>query len=308
MLTSRPEGCAATRLDLIQDGSLVPIRWIACPGRAQAGGAKVRVSKRRGHATLTTNRFPLKYLPDGRAMLNLGCGTVMDWGWNNLDFSYYALLAPRRSLTRLLSGIGVLSRHRYEMVSRVDPDIISWDLRKGIPFRDGSFDVLYHSHTLEHLDHDLAAGFLKECHRVLKPNGILRVVVPDLERLICEYWESLAEINSGAIGAAAKHEIAVSNLFEQMVRREPAGIRKHPPILRSVERLVRGDALRVGEAHRWMYDRYSLAMLLEAAGFNDVRVESALTSRVVGWPTFELDGAASGAIYKPESLYIEALR
>src|SRR5579859_7062573 len=50
-----------------------------------AGAAGSTVSRRGGDATLNRNRFPVKLLPDGRAMLNVGCGTRMDWGWNNLD-------------------------------------------------------------------------------------------------------------------------------------------------------------------------------------------------------------------------------
>ncbi len=291
-----PPCFAAASRDLVQDG---------IHGTSEA---MLLADKPGGHSTPMNHRFPVKYLPDGRAMLNVGCGTKMDWGWNNLDFSYYTRLAPRRRLTRVLKRIGVLSQYRYEMVSSVDPDIISWDLRKGIPFTDQTFDVVYHSHMLEHIDHDLAPGFIQECRRVLKPNGILRVVVPDLEQLICEYSTSLAEIRSGTIGAAAKHELAISNLFEQMVRREPAGTRKQIPVLRTIERLVRGDAQRVGEAHRWMYDRHSLVGLLEAAGCSDIRVEAPTTSRVDGWPAFELDTDKSGEVYKPESLYVEALR
>jgi|GEM_PF-6941157 len=37
-------------------------------------------------------RFVVKRLPDGRAMLNLGCGTRMHHGFNNLDFSPYVFL------------------------------------------------------------------------------------------------------------------------------------------------------------------------------------------------------------------------
>ncbi|MDQ6671173.1 MAG: methyltransferase domain-containing protein [Chloroflexota bacterium] len=254
------------------------------------------------------NRFPIKYLPDGRAMLNLGCGTKMDWGWNNLDFSYYTRLAPRRRLARVLRGIGVLSRHRYQMVLSVDPDIISWDLRNGVPFPDRSFDVVYHSHVLEHIDYELAAGFIQECYRVLKTNGILRVVVPDLEQLVCAYVESTADINRGKIGAAARHAAVITNMFEQVVRRELAGASKQTPIVRAIERRVRGDARRAGEAHRWMYDRHSLATLLAAAGFNDIRVENPSSSRVAGWPTFELDTDNSGEAHMPGSLYVEALR
>ncbi len=56
-------------------------------------------------------------------------------------------------------------------------------MRQGIPFPDRSFDVVYHSHVLEHLSKSEASKFLKECSRVLRPQGVLRVVVPDLEEI-----------------------------------------------------------------------------------------------------------------------------
>lgn len=55
------------------------------------------------------------------------------------------------------------------------------DLVKGIPAADDSLDVVYHSHMLEHLSYAEGIDFIAACYRVLKPGGILRVLVPDLE-------------------------------------------------------------------------------------------------------------------------------
>lgn len=44
------------------------------------------------------------------------------------------------------------------------------------PWDDNSIDGIHASHILEHfLDHE---AFLRECHRILKPGGFLRIVVP----------------------------------------------------------------------------------------------------------------------------------
>ena len=84
-------------------------------------------------------------------MLNLACGTRMHHGWNNLDFSPYARLAHRPRLTSMLKAFGMLSNERLKRLAEVDPEIIAWDLRKGIPFAPNTFDVVYHSHFLEHI-------------------------------------------------------------------------------------------------------------------------------------------------------------
>src|SRR4051794_33117528 len=135
--------------------------------------------------------FPIKRLADGRALVNLGCGARMHRLWNNIDFSYYARLAGRPRLSGFLRACSVLSAARYERLLAADPAIIAWDLRKGVPFPDASFDLVYHSHVLEHLERNNAQRLLAECRRVLKPSGVLRVVVPDLEVLMRDYGRTL---------------------------------------------------------------------------------------------------------------------
>jgi predicted SAM-dependent methyltransferase len=59
------------------------------------------------------------------------------------------------------------------------PDI--WlDLRLPLPFPDRSVEVAYSSHTLEHLFPDQALALLREMRRVLRPDGVARVAVPDM--------------------------------------------------------------------------------------------------------------------------------
>ena len=58
--------------------------------------------------------------------------------------------------------------------------LVIHDLRKRFPWPSGSARAVYSSHTLEHLSRDQGRFFLQECARVLKPGGVLRIVVPDL--------------------------------------------------------------------------------------------------------------------------------
>jgi len=59
-----------------------------------------------------------------------------------------------------------------------------------MPFEDMSFDIVTAKHTVEHADEPLKA--MKECHRVLRPNGVLLIVVPD-----AAYWKTYAAPRSG---------------------------------------------------------------------------------------------------------------
>jgi predicted SAM-dependent methyltransferase len=56
-------------------------------------------------------------------------------------------------------------------------------VRKRFPLPDASFDLVYSEHMLEHLTYAEGQGCLRECRRVLKPGGVIRVATPSLERI-----------------------------------------------------------------------------------------------------------------------------
>lgn len=77
------------------------------------------------------------------------------------------------------------------------PDVVA-DLRKApLPWPDDSADYIYSSHFIEHITHAEARVFLRECHRILKPGGVLRIIWPEFS-----YTEvpqmSIVEYLSGA--------------------------------------------------------------------------------------------------------------
>lgn len=68
-------------------------------------------------------------------------------------------------------------------------NFINCDLKNGLPFKDNSIDVVYSSHCLEHFTYDEAVFIISEFYRVLKPNGIMQIVVPDLDIFISKFVE-----------------------------------------------------------------------------------------------------------------------
>jgi predicted SAM-dependent methyltransferase len=54
-------------------------------------------------------------------------------------------------------------------------------------FPDGFADTIYACHVLEHMAHDEVPGVLAAWHRVLAPDGVLYVSVPDLDRIVRIY-------------------------------------------------------------------------------------------------------------------------
>lgn len=67
--------------------------------------------------------------------------------------------------------------------------------REQLPFLDGSVGYLYASHVLEHLKDDEIRFFLRECHRVLRPSGLLRLVVPDLDLFVSSFTGHDSELH-----------------------------------------------------------------------------------------------------------------
>jgi SAM-dependent methyltransferase len=266
---------------------------------------------------------------DNLRFLNLGCGERFHPDWVNLDLH--------------LAG----------------PAVRRWDLRDELPFADGFFDVVYHSHVLEHFHRAEGLRLLKQCHRVLRSGGTIRVAVPDLERIARLYLEALEGSLTGDPAWRARYEWMLLEMYDQTVRETSGGemlayVRRDPLpeagfvaarlggelrrmtappassparrsfsalpsfVLRQIARLALGRGrlcaydlgqFRLsGEVHRWMYDRYSLARSLEGVGFAGAEVVGAAESRIPGWAGFHLDTEPDGSVYKPDSLYMEAVK
>ena len=102
-------------------------------------------------------------------LLNLGCGYPRPGlPWLNIDQLHSSLPNPK-------------SQERINLAK--ERNYIDCDLSKGIPFNDDEVDGIFASHFIEHLTPQESILFLKECHRVLKPGGVLRVSVPDAARM-----------------------------------------------------------------------------------------------------------------------------
>jgi len=92
--------------------------------------------------------------------LNIGAGAL--WrsdGWETLD-----------------SGTTKFKSDKYHHG-------VIWDM----PFDSNSFDIVFASHILEHVPHYRIQKSLSEVNRILKPGGIFRLAVPDLNKAAKAY-------------------------------------------------------------------------------------------------------------------------
>jgi predicted SAM-dependent methyltransferase len=66
------------------------------------------------------------------------------------------------------------------------PDIIA-DITGRIPLPDGSCELIFSRATMEHLSYPELLNCLLESHRLLRRGGVVRMVVPDLEKYVEDY-------------------------------------------------------------------------------------------------------------------------
>lgn len=125
--------------------------------------------------------------------LNLGCGSTYVKGWTNIDF-----------------------------VSTSE-EVMAYNLLRGIPHSDNSFDLVYHSHVLEHFPKAEASRFIAECYRVLNPGGVIRIAIPDLEQIALNYIKYLNESLEKIPDADKKYEWTMLEMYDQVVREKSGG-------------------------------------------------------------------------------------
>lgn len=150
--------------------------------------------------------------------LHLGSGRKLLNGWLNIDMKI---------------GSGILTMKLPEGLQRFD---------------DNSVRYIYTSHFLEHLEYPKAAlDFVRECYRLLTPGGVLRIIVPGIEKII---------------GAYVQGDQAFFAIQEEM----------HPSwCTTKLEHLM--YALQQNGQHKYGYDFETLEKLLSQAGFGEI-VES----------------------------------
>jgi len=129
------------------------------------------------------------------------------------------------------------------------PGVFHMDATKPFPLADSAFSYVFSEHMIEHIDYADAVSMLRECHRVLRPGGVIRIVTPNLRALI----ELLASARSG-----------IRREYYEFFSRHflPEG---QPPTDACV-----ANAFVRAWGHRFIYDEPTLRGLIEGAGFSGV--------------------------------------
>ncbi len=83
--------------------------------------------------------------------LHIGSGPVRLPGWTNVD------------------------NQKYPGVDHV------LDVTRGMPWKRGEAELIFAEHFIEHLSYEDGLRFLRDCRRILRPDGILRLSTPSLD-------------------------------------------------------------------------------------------------------------------------------
>jgi len=185
-----------------------------------------------------------------------------------VDGSWNARLAKHPTIRRALSRLALVPSDKAEIPW--SSSIFIHNIRKPLPFPDGSANAIYASHVLEHLYQEDGQNLIAESFRVLQPGGVLRVVVPDLRAIVEEY---LGNGTSKSKAADAK-SLRPAELFNQrLLMRWPT-----PASSNLFYRIY--AAWQDFHSHKWMYDEDSLATLFSRTGFVEVERRDCFKSRI----------------------------
>jgi len=130
------------------------------------------------------------------------------------------------------------------------PGVVFLDAREPFPFEDGSFRYVAAEHVFEHLTYEQGRHMLRESYRILQSRGRVRIITPDLLRLVA-LWDP--------------------NKSPEAVRYLDEKIRRHnwPAIVTPQCVIVNHELREFG--HKFVYDGETLRALLASTGFRPVQ-------------------------------------
>ena len=128
--------------------------------------------------------------------------------------------------------------------------VVYLDVRKPFPLPDASFDLIFSEHVIEHITYTEGLSCLRECYRILRPGGRLRIATPSLRRLARLYDEDLTDLQR-------RYTSWSVDVFV-----EDADV--------PLPGFVVNNMLR-NFGHQFVYDEQTLRHALETAGFVDVK-------------------------------------
>ena len=184
----------------------------------------------------------------GQRFINVGCGAHPIIGWINYDFNFFIFFSKMRIIREILNRLKCIPNgYKIFMDQVINENIKFANAGKHIPEKDNSVHVIYSSHMLEHLDSEEAEVFLSESKRILVNDGIIRIVVPDFEKLINNYQKNKNP--------------------QKFIEDSCLSGEKPKTLIKKIQYIVQGHGW-----HFCMYNRKSIIELFKKHGFSNIKV------------------------------------
>jgi predicted SAM-dependent methyltransferase len=202
--------------------------------------------------------------------------------WRRLYWWNAQRLRPRETRATIARLVASGNAIQLELGAAPRPEIKGWtsvdlnpaadihhDLREPLPFPDNSVDEIYSSHMLEHFVYpEPMLSLLRDCNRMLKPGGRIRIAVPNARLFLNAYFNpedfDRERFCGWEVGLHYTSRIDVVNFIAYL-----------------------------GGEHRFMFDDDNLPRVLAEAGFHEARMR-------------EFDGSIDIERRRDESIYAEA--
>ena len=166
--------------------------------------------------------------------------------------------------------------------------VMFMDATKRFPFGECTFDYVFTEHFIEHLEYPVGAQLVRECYRVLKHGGRLRISTPDLSFLIELHDENKTEQQKRYIMWATDKFIHNTKSY--------------------ADTFVINNFFR-DFGHKFIYDYKTLKTLLTECGFVDVERYQVGKSQDENLRGIESHGRVIGDDFNTlESMVVEATK
>ena len=172
----------------------------------------------------------------------------------------------------------------------LNPDLttVYMNATKRFPFPDGAFSYVVAEHIIEHISDKDALNMLRECHRVLKNGGVVRISTPDIELT--------HQLMHRPLTPALERYVSWSNSTF-------AGTGNSDSAIHVVNRLQHEWG------HQFLYDADTLAACLRQCGFVEIAECTPNKSDHTALTNVERHGEAIGEEFNElESLIVEATK
>jgi SAM-dependent methyltransferase len=184
----------------------------------------------------------------GSLNINLGCGARWKSTWSNLDGGTRAKRLWLRAM-RVLAAVPIVNRLRPAKLRQYPPDVVIWDmLRTPLPYPTASADVIFSQYSFEYMKQGPLQAILRDCRRILKPGGLIRLCQVDIAGIVERY-------RAEDVGPSPRALARAREFLESL----------------GGEHTKLSVRLLHGGGHQQLFDAPTLEWMLGEAGFTDIR-------------------------------------